>query len=159
MFEQPRLAETVRSPNMFFRVDDRVLRSALPSLPENLEFLKRQGVTTIISFEGLPAAAREAARVRGLKVVDCLLHDGCVPEPEQIDRFLALMEHELHSGETVLIHCMAGIQRTGIMAGFYLIRFHGMHPLEAYWEVDKNALGDEPEFKQFLLDYGATLRR
>ena len=141
---------------MFFRVDDNVFRSSMPHTREEFEFLKAAGVDTIISFEPLGLGKLEAQSY-GMRVIDYPLAEGVLPTKEQVDGFLQLIGEQIKAGHRVLIHCMAGKERTGLMAGFYLVRYHEMPPLFAYHEADKKFLGDRQDYKQFLLEYGTEI--
>jgi protein-tyrosine phosphatase len=158
------MVERIRQPlkppeslDMFFRVDDYVFRSSLPKNTDEFRFIKAVGVDTIISFEPLGDHTKMEAQSHGLDVIDYPIADGTLPNREKVEGFLDLIGKQIAQGKKVLIHCMAGRDRTGLMTGFYLIRYHNMEPLQAYWEADKKFL--EQESKEYLLKCGHEIKK
>ena len=62
--------------------------------------------------------------------------------PPAIDRFLALMDDP----ETypVLVHCRAGLHRTGVMVAVYRMEYQGWRHEQAYEEMKANGFADWP---------------
>src|SRR5439155_25412452 len=62
--------------------------------------------------------------------------------PPAIDRFLALMDDP----ETypVLLHCRAGLHRTGVMVAVYRMEYQGWSHEQAYEEMKANGFADWP---------------
>ncbi|GAA2459076.1 hypothetical protein GCM10010191_94010 [Actinomadura vinacea] len=100
----------------FSRVDDHLWRGAAPSA-DGYRRLAELGVRTVIDLraERLPAAAPGEA---GPTVVRLPVRDGQAPGPEQVRRFLAVVNG---AAGPVFVHCGAGVGRTGSMAAAYLV--------------------------------------
>ena len=64
-----------------------------------------------------------------------------VPEqrPAAIDQFLALMDNE--PNYPVLIHCRAGLHRTGVLVAVHRMEYEGWSPAEAFRELKANGFG------------------
>jgi protein-tyrosine phosphatase len=60
--------------------------------------------------------------------------------PGAIDRFLAIMDDP--SNFPVLIHCRAGLNRTGVMTAVYRMEYDGWTPRQAIEEMKDNGFGD-----------------
>lgn len=60
--------------------------------------------------------------------------------PEAIDQFLAVMDDP--QAYPVLIHCKAGLHRTGVMVAVYRMEYQGWTPLEAVREMKANGFGE-----------------
>jgi tyrosine-protein phosphatase SIW14 len=60
--------------------------------------------------------------------------------PVAIDRFLELLEDK--TIYPVLIHCRAGLHRTGVMTAVYRMRYQGWSPQEAIREIKANGFGE-----------------
>jgi protein-tyrosine phosphatase len=82
--------------------------------------LSDYGVTT------LPEAAREA----GFKCYEEALLDQRATTPEQMDRIAHWLDAAFGAGGRVVLHCVAGLGRSGMVAASYLAR-RGMSPDEA----------------------------
>ena len=81
--------------------------------------------------------------------------------PKAIQQYLTLMDDLLSdpSKHPVLIHCRAGLHRTGCMAAVYRMEYQGWTPQEAYQELKANGFGDRActwsnEYvRQYVLGY------
>lgn len=77
--------------------------------------------------------------------------------PEAVDKFLALMDDP--ATYPVLIHCKAGLHRTGVMVAVYRMEYQGWTPHEAVAELKANGFGEWPctssndYVAQYVLNY------
>jgi protein tyrosine phosphatase (PTP) superfamily phosphohydrolase (DUF442 family) len=83
--------------------------------------------------------------------------------PVAIDRFLALLDDP--ANRPVLIHCRAGLHRTGVMAAVYRMEFEGYSPAAALHNLRANGFGEfactsaNDYIAQYILSYQPGLRR
>ena len=87
----------------------------------------------------------ELCRRLGVKYVFIppdLVRRGLVPEerPEAIDQFLSILDNP--ASYPVLIHCRAGLHRTGCMVAVYRMEYEGWSPRAAINEMKENGFGD-----------------
>jgi protein-tyrosine phosphatase len=88
-----------------------------------------------------------------------------VPEqrPAAIDQFLALMDNE--PNYPVLIHCRAGLHRTGVLSAVYRMEYQGWSPAAAFRELKAHGFGPfactaaNDYVQQYVLTYRPGLRR
>jgi protein-tyrosine phosphatase len=100
-------------------VDDRVWRSAAPSR-DDYEGLAAAGVRTIVDLraeEGLSVDTEAMSKV-GIEYVSLPIRDGQIPNDTQVGAFLHAVDE---SKGITLVHCGAGVGRTGSMAAAYLV--------------------------------------
>jgi len=82
--------------------------------------------------------------------------------PVTIDRFLAIMDDP--ANYPVLIHCKAGLHRTGCLAAVYRMEYQGWSPLQAMEDLRGNGFGDNDATSandyivQYVLGYRRGLR-
>ena len=78
--------------------------------------------------------------------------------PEAIDRILALFDDP--ATYPVLLHCRAGLHRTGVMTAVYRMEYQGWSPGRAFRELKANGFGEWPcsSANDYVLDYVLTYR-
>ncbi len=111
--------------NFSYLIDKILAGSALPGsggdLMGDLTHASEEGITAVVSLTetGLQEAmVREA----GLKYLHLPIDDFQAPKIEQVEKFVNFVSDESKGGGAVLVHCFAGIGRTGTMLAAYLIR-------------------------------------
>ncbi len=83
--------------------------------------------------------------------------------PAAIDKFLRLMDDE--ASYPVLIHCKAGLHRTGCMVAVYRMEYEGWSAQRAVQEMKDNGFGDwactasNDYVEQYVLTYRPHVRR
>ena len=104
-------------------------RHGLPGLAARLQALQHCGITHIIDLSSkhdrLPHYAPAAAQRLSHPIVDF-----GIPTPAGMRATLDGIAQALDSGGAVYLHCMAGVGRTGTVAGCLLVE-HGYAPEEA----------------------------
>jgi hypothetical protein len=73
--------------------------------------------------------------------------------PEVIDKFLELCDDP--NNYPILIHCLAGLHRTGILTAVYRMEYEGWTPAEAMRELRANGYGDRKATtaNDYILEY------
>jgi hypothetical protein len=146
------------------------------------EAVARYGIRTIInlqdeypdpgirlSFPG-GAAIPESEMCRRLGIRYVYLVPDLIPRrkvpahrPRAIDRFLELLDKE--STYPVLIHCRAGLHRTGVLSAVYRMEYQYWSPGQALHELKANGFGEfaataaNDYITQYILTYQRGLRK
>jgi protein-tyrosine phosphatase len=118
-------------------------------------------------FTSVTIKESELCRQLGVKYVYIppdLLPRRLVPpqRPRAIDRFLTLMDDR--DNYPVLIHCRAGLHRTGVMTAVYRMEYDGWSPQQAIQELKANGFGEWPctpandYITQYILTYQRGVR-
>jgi tyrosine-protein phosphatase SIW14 len=104
----------------------------------------------------------ELCRELGVKYVH-LVPDLCpnrtdpTARPRVIDEFLALLDDP--ANRPALLHCKAGLHRTGVLTAVYRMEFDGWDPAAAVAELKANGFGDTAAtaandyIQQYILNY------
>lgn len=100
-------------------VDERVWRSAAPSA-RSYDDLARAGVTTIVDLRAEENVRVDTAALSalGIRYVHLAIRDGQTPTEQQVRAFIATVRA---SDGITLVHCGAGVGRTGAMVAAYLV--------------------------------------
>lgn len=126
----PRQWPATPFPNSYWVEPGRLLAGEHPATgsrsdsTKRLEALLKAGITSFINLTGegeLPAYHQELAR-QGIVHQRFPIVDHAVPSsPETMTAIVAAVDAELTAGRKVYLHCRAGIGRTGMAVGCYLI--------------------------------------
>lgn len=129
------------------------------------ETFQRLGIRTLINLQdedpnpslGHGLSEAEFCRQMGVNYVYLppqLVQEG---EPLTIERFLAVCDDQ--NAYPIMLHCKAGLHRTGTMAAFYRIEYEGWTPQAAMRELMANGFSlkqchvKNPYIKNYLVDY------
>ena len=90
------------------------------TLTEDVTFLRGQGIRQLVSLtEETPSA--EALAVAAIGQVHIPVRDFTAPTLEQMVEFVDVVSKSVERGESVGVHCTAGLGRSGTMAAAYLV--------------------------------------
>jgi atypical dual specificity phosphatase len=109
------------APPGFSWVDKPLLAAmARPSAPEDMLWLRQQGIELLISLTEDPPR-RDWVNDAGLMMMHVPVEDMEAPTQEQLERCVSAIDraHERHMG--VGIHCGAGLGRTGVVLACHLV--------------------------------------
>jgi protein tyrosine/serine phosphatase len=143
-----------------------------------VDAVQRLGIRTIINLQDEypdPEVAtgyftdetiRESVLCRALGVRYVYLPPDLIPRrqvpqhrPVAIDQFLDILADPANF--PLLIHCRAGLHRTGVMTAVYRMEVQGWSPAEAIRELKENGFGDWPcsAANDYITQYILTYRR
>jgi len=116
--------------------------SVVVLLAEEQEILKRTGR----DLKGLYLSG-------GLEVIDLPIPDFDVPEKDALEKVLALTLSHAKAGRNIVIHCHAGLGRTGLLAAHLARRVLGLPGAEAIRWVRRYIPGavEVPEQERMIL--------
>ena len=108
-------------------IPGQVYRSAQPTGQDVARYAERYGIKTIVNLRGSsrkPWYVDEvaAARTHGIKLIDFKMS---ASKPLTVDRAQQLIALLRDAPKPILIHCMSGADRTGLVSVIYLNRIAG----------------------------------
>lgn len=132
-------------------------RGAQPT-PQAFSLLKENGARTVISLrEDQPALLkeREIVTALGMNYYAIPMRPFAVPEEESIDFFLDIVCDP--ENQPCFVHCLHGMDRTGLVSAIYRMQEYNWSFDEAYDELLK--MGFHPEFQNLFQVFEAYATR
>lgn len=117
-------------------------RSGPDREPWNLASLQATGIRAVLSVnDGLLCHAEDFA-TRGMRYACVPLPDNAPPQPgddelcfDALPKAYAFVAEQMDEGRSVLVHCSAGKDRTGLFLSYFLMRHAGLRPEQAIRSV------------------------
>ena len=109
------------------------------SVVSDFEFLRENGIDVIVTLSEWPLH-KILLEEFGFVNKHIPIADLTPPTQEQIEEFIFFVNEAVSSGRKVVVHCDAGIGRTGTMLACYLVN-KGFSAMDAIIEVRKKRPG------------------
>ena len=129
---------TKKPTNFGWLINDKLAGSGMPTSSAELEWVIKKGVKSIVTMteEPLPESW-----IKNIKYLHVPTEDLSVPDMEKIDNTIDFIHERIKNNEPTMVHCAAGIGRTGTILACYLIKFHKLSAKDAIDKVRKERPG------------------
>lgn len=110
----------------------------MPTTSLEVEWVAKQGIKSIVTMteESLPGSW-----LKGIKYLHVPTEDLSAPDIDKIDEAVDFIHARIQNNEPVLVHCAAGIGRTGTILACYLVKYHKLSSINAIEKVRKERPG------------------
>ncbi len=146
--------------NFSWLIPDEIAGMAMPaSTVSDFESLKEQNIDAIVSLTEQPLYSALIEEF-GFEYKHVPIEDLTAPSLEQIDEFVEFATSMKERGKKVVVHCGAGIGRTGTMLACYLVH-KGYSAAEAINEVRQKRPGsiETVEQEEIVIKYAEKLAK
>jgi atypical dual specificity phosphatase len=129
---------TKRPTNFSWLLEGRLAGSGMPTSFEEINWVRKQGVKSIITMteRGLPDSW-----VEGLEYLHIPTEDLSAPDIDKIDAAVDFINERIKNEDPVMVHCAAGIGRTGTILASYLIKYQNLTAKDAIAKIRQERPG------------------
>ena len=136
---------TGKPDNFSWLLENKLAGSAIPTSIDEVQWAIDQGVKSIISIREEPL---DGSWIKGVKYLH--VHSNEMGGPEFVDLVSAVdfIHNRITNDEPVMVHCLAGMGRTGTLLACYLVKHQKMSADEAIQKVREERPGSIQSFPQ-----------
>ena len=111
---------TKKPTNFSWVIDKRLVGSGMPTSINELDWILKQGVKSIVTMTERPLPDAWTHRINYLHVPT---PDLTAPSIDEIDGAVDFVHGQIADGHAVMVHCAAGLGRAGTILACYLVKY------------------------------------
>ena len=136
---------TGKPDNFSWIIEEKLAGSAIPTSKEEIDWLKQEGVKSIVTIREEPL---EDEWIKDVNYLHVHSNDMGVPEFSDLVNSVDFIHQRITNDEPVMVHCLAGLGRTGTILACYLIKYEDMAADDAIEKVRRERHGSIQSFSQ-----------
>ncbi|MDC0159336.1 dual specificity protein phosphatase 23 [Candidatus Nitrosopelagicus sp.] len=147
---------TGKPDNFSWLIEGKLAGSAIPTSKDEVKWLQEEGVKSIVTIREVPL---DEDWVDEMKYLHVLSDDMGVPSFDDLKNSVDYVHERIQNNEAVMVHCLAGLGRTGTILACYLIKYEKMSAEDAIQHVREKRHGSIQSFVQeeMIFQYAKTL--
>ena len=136
---------TGKPDNFSWIIENKLAGSAIPTSIDEVQWAIEQGVKSIVTIREDPL---DDDWVKDVNYLHVSSNDMGVPEFADLTFAVDFIHRRITNSEPVMVHCLAGMGRTGTILACYLIKYQKMSANEATEKVREKRPGSIQSYPQ-----------
>ena len=136
---------TGKPDNFSWIIEEKLAGSAIPTSKEEIDWVKQEGVKSIVTIREEPL---EDEWIKDVNYLHVHSNDMGIPEFSDLVNSVDFIHQRITNDEPVMVHCLAGLGRTGTILACYLIKYEDMAADDAIEKVRRERHGSIQSFSQ-----------
>ena len=149
---------TGRPDKFSWLIENKLAGSGIPTSIDEVQWAIEQGVKSIVTIKEEPL---DESWVQDVNYLHVLSNDMGVPEFNDLIYAVDFIHRRITNNEPVLVHCLAGMGRTGTILACYLVKYQNMSADEAIQKVREERPGSIQSYPQeeIIFRFSKSLQR
>lgn len=149
---------TGRPDNFSWLIKNKLAGSAIPTSIKEIDWVIEQGVKSIVTIREEPL---DDDWIKNVNYLHVMSNDMGVPEFDDLTFAVDFIHQRLNDEEPVMVHCLAGLGRTGTILASYLVKYENMSADEAIEKVREIRPGSIQSYPQeeMIFQFEKSLNR
>jgi len=136
---------TGRPDKFSWLIENKLAGSGIPTSINEVEWVIEQGVKSIVTIREEPL---DDDWVKDVNYLHVHSNDMGVPEFDDLTYTIDFIHRRITNNEPVMVHCLAGMGRTGTLLACYLVKYQKMSADDAIQKVRKERPGSIQSYPQ-----------
>ena len=136
---------TGKPDNFSWLIEGKLAGSAIPTSFEEIKWLVDGGVKSIVTVREEPL---DDDWIKNINYLHIHSNDMGVPEFEDLVKAVDFIHQRITNNEPVMVHCLAGLGRTGTILACYLIKYQKLSADDSIQKVRESRPGSIQSFPQ-----------
>ena len=126
-------------------IENKLAGSGIPTSINEVEWVIEQGVKSIVTIREEPL---DDDWVKDVNYLHVYSNDMGVPEFDDLTYAIDFIRRRITNNEPVMVHCLAGMGRTGTLLACYLVKYQKMSADDAIQKVREERPGSIQSYPQ-----------
>ena len=136
---------TGKPDNFSWLIEGKLAGSAIPTSFEEIKWLVDVGVKSIVTVR---EESLDDDWIKNINYLHIHSNDMGVPEFEDLIKAVDFIHQRITNNEPVMVHCLAGLGRTGTILACYLIKYQKLSADDSIQKVRESRPGSIQSFPQ-----------
>ena len=136
---------TGRPDKFSWLIENKLAGSGIPTSIDEVQWVIKQGVKSIVTIR---EESLDESWIKDVNYLHVLSNDMSVPKFDDLVHAVDFIHSRITNNEPVLVHCLAGMGRTGVILACYLVKYQKMSASEATEKVREERPGSIQSYPQ-----------